>query len=474
MQLTRDGGTTWSNVVGRIRGVPAATWVPHIEPSKFDGGTAFVVFDDHRRGNNRPYLFRTTDYGRSWTSLVTADIEPYTFLHAVEQDPVNRNVLYLGSEYGMYVSLDGGAKWTLWRHGLPRAPVRAIIVHPRDHDLVIGTHGRAAYVVDDVRPLRALASDPSIAGRSLHLFDIPPAIQYEVAQVDGIRFLADGKFVGENRPYGALITYWLGKEPPPDTAAAGRDTARTTLEVLDAAGDAVRRFRGPAKAGLNRTSWNLRMDGPRSLGDDDTPAEFLPPGPDVLPGSYTIRVIAGADTATGSVVVEDDRRFPYTTVERREKLEVLRHAIQRQNVATEAVTRLRAARKGIDAILERTKNEEELTALHSAGDSLATRLGEVEETFTGPRDLQGIARRPDVVTAMFGMAYGQLASSRGAPTQGGLRYLEQAEARLQEALASVNAVLDAVRGYRDRVLQAGVELFEAPDTISMEWRPEEP
>ncbi|MDH3292085.1 MAG: hypothetical protein OEO20_13035 [Gemmatimonadota bacterium] len=474
VQLTRDGGATWTNMVGRIRGVPAATWVPHIEPSKFERGTAFVVFDDHRRGNNRPYLFRTTDYGRSWSSLATADIEPYTFLHAVEQDPVNPRVLYLGSEYGMYVSLDGGAKWTLWRHGLPRAPVRALIVHPRDHDLVIGTHGRAAYVLDDVRPLRALASDPAIAGRSLHLFEIPPAIQYEVAQVGGIRFLADGKFEGENRPYGALLSYWIGGAAAADTAAAEGDSARTTIEVLDAAGELVRRFRGPAKAGLNRTSWNLRMDGPRSLGDDDTPAEFLPPGPSVLPGSYTIRVSAGADTVTGTVVVQDDDRLAYPMAERREKLEVLKRAMQRQNVAVEAVTRLRAVRKGIDAVLERTKGKEELDALHSAGDSLGKRLKEVEETFTGPQDLQGIAGRPDAVVAMLGLAYGQLGSSQDAPTQSGMLYLRQAEARLEEALEAVNAVLGAVGGYKDRVREAGVELLEAPDEISMDWRPDEP
>jgi hypothetical protein len=239
-------------------------------------------------------------------------------------------------------------------------------------------------------------------------------------------------------------------------------------------GELVRRFRGPAKAGLNRTSWNLRMDGPRSLGDDDTPAEFLPPGPGVLPGSYTIRVIAGADTATGAVVVEDDGRLSYTVAERGEKLEVLKRAIQRQNVAVEAVTRLRAARKGIDEVLERSREKDGLAALHSAGDSLAKRLKEAEETFTGPEGLQGIVRRPDAVVAMLGLAYGQLASSRDAPTQGGLLYLEQAEARLGEALGSVNAVLDAVRGYKDRVREAGVELFEAPDGIAMDWRPDEP
>jgi len=173
-------------------------------------------------------------------------------------------------------------------------------------------------------------------------------------------------------------------------------------------------------------------------------------------------------------VVQDDDRLAYPVAARREKLEVLQRAMQRQNVAVEAVTRLRAARKGIDAVLERTKDKDDLNALHSAGDSLGTRLKEVEETFTGPQDLQGIVRRPDAVTAMIGLAYGQLASSRGAPTQGSLLYLEQAEARLREALEAVNAVLGAVRGYKDRVREAGVELFEAPEGIEMDWRPDEP
>ena len=147
VQLTRDGGGTWVNVVERIRGVRPNSWVPHIEASKFEGGTAFVTFDDHRRGDNTPYVFKTMDYGTSWTSLVTAYIEPFNFVHVIEQDPVEANLLFLGTEHGMYVSLNGGKKWHLWRHGLPRAPTRALVVHPRDHDLVIATHGRSVYIV---------------------------------------------------------------------------------------------------------------------------------------------------------------------------------------------------------------------------------------------------------------------------------------------------------------------------------------
>jgi hypothetical protein len=464
VQLTRDGGATWTNVVGRMRGVPDATWVPHIEASPFAGGTAFVVFDDHRRGNDTPYLFRTDDYGGNWTSLVTDAIEPFTFLHAIEQDPVEPRLLFLGSEYGMYVSLDGGAHWMLWRHGLPRAPVRALVVHPRDHDLVIGTHGRSAYVLDDVRPLRALAADPGLVNGGLHLFEIPEVIQYEIAQVEGMRFLADAKFVGENRPYGALVTYLVSSTP--DSVA---DSARATLEVQDAEGALVRRFRGPAQPGVNRTAWNLRMDGPRMPEDDDTPEEFRPPGPAVLHGTYTVRVIAGGDTASGTVSVAADPRLPYSLAERRTALAAQRRALQRREVAFESVHRMETAIARIDAALARISGDEESASLRADGDSLKRRLNAAIDGFTGPRDLQGIAGDPTSVNAMMGLAYGQLTSSLGPPTGSAMLYLAQAEERLAKALAEVNPVLEAVNAYRAQVIASGVELFERVEPLTMEW-----
>ncbi|MFQ6047335.1 MAG: hypothetical protein ACE5PT_13435, partial [Gemmatimonadales bacterium] len=459
VQITRDGGGTWENVVVRIRGVPENTWVPHIEASKFEGGTAFVVFDDHRRGNNRPYLYKTTDYGRSWESLVTDDIE--YFLHVVEQDPENADVLYLGSEFGMYLSLDGGESWSLWRHGLPRAPVRALVVHPRDHDLVIGTHGRAAYIMDDVRPLRAFASDPGIAQQPLHLFEIPTAVQYNVSQVGGMRFTADGMFRGENRPYGALLTYWV---------LEGDDSAKATIEVLEG-DEVIRRFEGPAKAGLNRTSWDLRRDGFRRLRDEDVPSEFLPPGPGILPGTYTVRVEVGDHEAEGTVTVEPDPRVEIPRADRVAKLDALMRAGRRQEAAVDAVERLRDAKKGVDEVLERIKGEDDSTsnAIRQAGDSLKKLLHPLEEEFTGPQEIQGILRRPDAVLAMVSQAYRALSATLAAPTEAQMLYLEQADARLGRGVERVNDILaQEVAAFRRQVEAAGIELFPALEPVEME------
>ncbi|HEX9582055.1 MAG TPA: hypothetical protein VF970_13210 [Gemmatimonadales bacterium] len=462
VQLTRDGGGAWTNLADRIRGVPRNTWVPHIEPSKFEGGTAFVAFDDHRRGNNQPYLFKTTDYGRTWTSLITPDIEPFNFVHVVEQDPVVPDLLFLGTEYGMYVTLDGGTKWQLWRHGLPRAPHQALIVHPRDGDLVIGTHGRAVYILDDVRPLRALARDPGLAARDLHLFEVPPAIQYQTKSVLGIRFLADAKFVGPNRPYGALLTY---------VVKDGNDTAKVKIEVVDGAG-AIRTFQGPAKTGMNRAAWDLRRDGFKQLQDDDTPSEFLPPGPPALPGTYTVKITHGDHQSSATVEVTVDPRFQLALADRRSKLDLLLTVGQRREVAVEAVERLRNARKAVDQVLERLKpkTDDGARALRQGADSLRRQLDAVEELFVGPLNRQGIVGNPKAVMNRMSAVYGSLSSSWGPPTEAERTYWRLAEAALPPALERVNLFAEDLAAFRARLLPADVDLFPAYPPLTPEWR----
>jgi photosystem II stability/assembly factor-like uncharacterized protein len=489
VQLTRDGGKTWTNVGKAIKGVPAGTWVPHIEPSRFDSAAAFVVFDDHRRGNNQPYAFKTTDWGKSWTSLVTPDVQ--YFLHTIAQDPVHPSLLFLGSEFGMYVSFDGGQRWTLWR-GLPRVPVRSILVHPRALDLVIGTHGRGAWILDDVRPLEALAADPNITKQALHLFPIPPAVEYREGQVPGPRFTGDAMFLGANRAYGALLTYYVsgrsgrsmsteGAETtspaaPAASAASPADTV-ATIQVLS--GDSViRTFRGPARPGLNRAAWPLVRDGfpepsnPEAEQQQPQPPGVLPPGPDVLPGSYTVRVIAHGDTATGAAVVSPDPRVTVSEADRRANLGMILRAGQRQRVATEAVNRLREATQAIDDVNKHLASQDDTTAqaLRAAGDSLKTRLTAVEELFMGKQDIQGFIDSPNAVLPKLGTVIYSVGSSWEAPTRAETAYLEQAEQLLQAALARFNRVMtEDVAAYRRRLETAHVELFPAPGTLTLDW-----
>ena len=187
VHVTRDGGESWTSCESAIP-VPRNTWCPHIEASKFDPAKAIVVFDDHRRSNWTPYVFETSDYGESWRNLATDDVRGYCLV--VEQDPVDENLLFLGTEFGLWFTIDGGKHWTQFTEGLPTCSAMALVVHPREHDLVIGTHGRAAYIVDDISPLRGLGT--SACEEPMHLFPIADAHQWRTRQTGASRFPAPG------------------------------------------------------------------------------------------------------------------------------------------------------------------------------------------------------------------------------------------------------------------------------------------
>ncbi|WP_218081730.1 WD40/YVTN/BNR-like repeat-containing protein [Anthocerotibacter panamensis] len=208
VQLTTNGGKTWTLVSQELvqsNRVPAGTWVPQVKASKYDPATAYVVFDDHRRANWQTYIFVTRDYGKSWQSLVTPEIDG--FVHVLEEDPVDKDLLFVGTEFGLFVSMNEGKQWQKWT-GFPTVPVMDLVVHNRDHDLVIATHGRGIYVLDDLRPLRTMS--PKLAQEKIHLFAVGDAYQYSTSFFAGPYISpGDALFRGESRPYGALLTYLL-------------------------------------------------------------------------------------------------------------------------------------------------------------------------------------------------------------------------------------------------------------------------
>ena len=248
VQVTRDGGKTWTSVEANVPGVPAHTWVPEIRASRFDAGTAFVVFDDHRRSNSTPYLYRTDDFGKTWRSLAGKELRGYAL--AIEQDPADKDLLFLGTEAGLWISEDGGGHWLRYKYGLPTVPVMGLAVHPRDRDLVIATHGRALYVVDDIRPLSGL--DAATLNEPLHLFPIAAAQQHWQRFAVGYYGQGAGFFQGENRPYGALVTFSVSGPdiplPDPERERARKDRERAAATQAAAAAAAAAK-RGEEKAG---------------------------------------------------------------------------------------------------------------------------------------------------------------------------------------------------------------------------------
>ena len=252
VQVTRDGGKTWSNVFKNVPGLKPNAWIPTVDASHSDVGTAWVAADHHQDDDYSPYAYVTTDFGKTWKS-VTGDLPvKAAWVHVVREDPRNKNLLYIGTEMGIYASWDRGAHWTSLRGDLPIVPVRDIEVHPRDNDLLVATHGRGLYILDDITALQQYAA---VKAEDATLFDLRPAIRWNMWNKDGN--IGQKQWAGANPPEGALITYYLKTQPP----------HAVNVTIADKEGRVVRRLtRVLDEAGLNRIAWNLQYDPPADAG----------------------------------------------------------------------------------------------------------------------------------------------------------------------------------------------------------------
>ncbi|MCZ6669556.1 MAG: DUF1684 domain-containing protein [Acidobacteria bacterium] len=481
IHLTRDGGENWKSVEDQLRGVPPNTWVPHIEPSKFDPGSAFVVLDDHRRANWTPYVYRTDNFGKTWKSLVTDSIRGYAL--SIAQDPVDPDLLFLGTEFGLYLTLDAGRSWIPWRHGIPAVGVRDLVVHPIDHALVIGTHGRSAFILDDISPLRSLSK--KVLKESIHLFDIPPARQYRVKRTGASRFPGHGEFRGENRPYGALITYSLNlkglpshkemkerqekrkdSEPGrkiqtniPKPADQEKKGPQVEIQIQDREGIPVRTIQVPAHLGINRAVWDLRGDPFREPENARAWWRGEPKGPEMPAGFYRIRVTYGEQEATGAFQVLPDPRTPIPDQDRQKKYKAILQAGEMKGRMTEAIERIAETVSDLNTILERIQKNKSDEELGEAVESMKDRFLEMEKRFWAPPDTKGYIRRDDVL-AKIDYIQGSLETTWEAPTAAQENYLRQAEEFLDRVLVDFNRLyredLDRIRS---RVRNLDIELL---------------
>jgi photosystem II stability/assembly factor-like uncharacterized protein len=314
LQVSKDGGLTWTNVVAKVPGVPKVTYVSRVEASRTGEGAAYVAFDGHRSNDFSVYLFFTADYGQTWRR-VSGNIPAGGTVSVVREHPKNPDVLFVGTEYALWTSWDRGAGWTRIRgKNLPTVPVDDLQIHPREGDLVLGTHGRGVYVLDDATALVAL---PGALDKDLHLFPMRTATEWRL--YDHKADTGHKVFLAPNPPDGALVTYWLKAKP------GEKDEVKIT--VTDASGTVVRELKGPKELGLNRTSWDLRHEAPVKPEEGAERSFMGPPrGPLVLPGTYTVKVAVGSLEAKQTVVVEDDPRIRATDDDRKAWHEALMEA----------------------------------------------------------------------------------------------------------------------------------------------------
>src|SRR6185295_16733604 len=304
VQVTRDGGKSWTNVAGNIAALGQSPIVSWVEAGRYDEGTAYAAFDRHMAGDMRPYAYRTTDFGRTWQGLVTADSGVRGYAHVIKEDPVNRNLLFLGTEFGLWVSIDGGGRWAQYKGSeFPAVAVRDLVVHPRTSDLVLATHGRGIWIVDDISPWRALTA--AVIEQTAAFLPVPPAVQ--ALQGFGGWAEGDNSYTGPSRPTDASIPYYQRSR---------HVFGDLTIEIFDEEGTLVDTVASTKHRGVNRAAWSMRLKPPH-----------VPPaaaalfgaaiGPRVLPGTYSVRMTKADQVYTTKITVTLDPRAPYSVEERR-------------------------------------------------------------------------------------------------------------------------------------------------------------
>ncbi len=318
LHVTQDGGKSWTNVTRNLPGLPPLGTVSHVEPSRFDASTAYVVVDLHQVNNRDPFVFKTTDLGKSWTRITEGlPRNPLSYAHVLREDPARRGLLYLGLENGLYVSFDGGGKWQPLQNNLPAAPVYGIAVQPRFGDLVLATYGRGFWILDDLTPLRQFS--PEILKKSAEL--LPPRLAYRFRRVEAPFTPDDDAVDGFNPPDGAAVNYYLKSAVKHKDKETGKDKEEVTFTVVDAGGKVVRTFDGPGKAGFNRAYWDLKFDKTKEarlrtsplqaaylkVGLEGIPApgvgRFEQPAP---PGTYTVKLKVGDQELSQPLTVLKD------------------------------------------------------------------------------------------------------------------------------------------------------------------------
>jgi len=454
VQLTRDGGQKWENVTPKA--MPEWGTVSMIEASSRDAGTVYIAVERHKSDDFAPYVFKTTDFGKTWTKLVTG-IPANDYVHAVRVDPRRPRLLFAGTEQGVYVSFDDGGHWQAMQINLPVVPVNDLVI--KNDDLVVATHGRSFWVLDDITPLEQY--EETIPQQEAHLFN-PAAANHTVFRGGFLAALGLGGSAGKNPPAGAVIDYWLKtslKKDKKEGAAGGDDAAKAeggkgedkkgedkkdeapkiTLEILDSSGKVIRKFpkkeepageeesffvRGgggadmPAEAGLNRFVWDLRYEGATKVphaplwgGSTD--------GPEALPGTYQVRLTVMGKSYTAPLEIKADPRLKVSQEDLAKQFDLLLKIRDKVTETDDAIIQIRDLRDQITALNKRLKDDPREKAIADAGKALDKKMTEVEEALiqTKAKSGQDVLNFPVRLNNHLVALSGVVESADTAPTK---------------------------------------------------------
>jgi len=503
VQITEDGGKTWRKV-DKLPDVPELAYVSRIVASTNEINTAYLAYENHQNADFKPYLFKTTDAGRTWTSI-KSNLPANQPVWAIAEDHVNPNLLFVGTEFGLFFTVDGGQKWIQLKGNLPLIQVRDLVIQRRENDLVVGTFGRGFYILDNYTALRSIT--PATLKQDAMLFPVKDALMYIQSQPIGGRgksFQGESYFTADNPPFGATFTYYLKdalktkkerrqeaeKKAPvismPSRAELSAEDEEEApaiiLTVTDSSGRVVRRLTGPITAGIQRVSWDLRYP-PPSLPpppnpETEDPFNEGPAGPLVMPGTYKVSIARRVDGVITplaqaqefEVTVEGQERMSASDraalVEFQQKVARLQRAVQGALDATNALTPRFAAIKR--ALIETPSAPESLLSEAAA---LEKRKNEILRALRGDNALrQRNINVPPSINERVGDIVGSQRMSTARPTQTSINQYAAASQDFETALAQLRQLIEVDL----RELERKMEAAGAPWTPGRvpDWKPE--
>jgi len=431
LQLTTDSGKSWTNLAKNVKGIPASFEVSHVEPSRTGNDVAYVAFERHMFDDFHPYIFKTTDNGKSWTNI-TGNLPDHAYVQVIREDPKNSNLLYAGTELGLFVSYNGGHNWVpLNLKNLPTVSIHDILIHPRENDLILATHGRSLWVFDDATPIQQMSSQ--VASKDLHIFDVRAGLRFTT------RFtrygIGDKAFAGPNPPGGALITYYLKSKADEKT--------EVKLQILDGSGKVIREIKQLSKqAGLNRVAWDLRYEGPRARRQTPTEENAFfggPRGPQVMPGTYTAKLLVGDKSVETRVEVRMDPTVEVAAADLQSQLDYGLKTRDMQSAVTDALKMLDSVKEQLEQI-EKTVKDRMPDAPKDLAKTISDNLKQVEtlqNSFTRSEAGLGLGGKAEIADKL-GTFFFMIDGVNAAPTSYQTAFFDELQKTFRSRIEDAN------------------------------------
>jgi hypothetical protein len=466
VHYTLDGGSSWIEVSKNIKGLPKGSWIPQIKASKINKGEAILVANDYRRFNYEPYVYRTVDYGKKWSRIVDSeDVESYAL--SIIQDKISPNLLFLGTDDGLYVSIDNADSWLKWTKDFPTVPVKDLVIQERENDLVIGTFGRSAWVIDNINPLRELADNYSLLENKIELFEPSTSVLASYQQPTGSRFGGDALYNGENRRSGALISYYFNTKKSNDTLNKELKDSLFLNIYDDERLIRTLKKKSPKESGFYKWTWRMDEKGKERPSRKIRKNKFESSGVSVKAGNYKIELTYNDEKSYSSINVINDPRVDvnenidqqYNSLKEIDDLlqksaDVVRQLVESKNIANGLKSRLNKLDK------DKFKGEIKLSSeMVKQTDSLvALFLGKIDKR-------QGITRNKESnVQEKIYKAYYYISSRPNGNTITETNLMKHANNSLSKAIKVVNAFFkEKWKSYREQMDK--LEYSEFKETI---------